>query len=258
MALAARTAAQLRSLSFNTSVILPATSAPSKIAGAKRNGATVVLAGSNPEDREYTAKQILQDTGATFVGPMDDPRIVLGQGTATLELMDQVNEMSGETLDAIVLPSATGGLLTGAAIVCENTETMVFGCEPQEGGPELRRGLASGVLPKPRNQTSVADGLRASTAKGNFELIRQKHLVSGMYTATEGEIKEAWRLLIEQLTMLVEPSAAVSVALVLFNEEFRTMLAMRKSHWNVGIILTGGNTTVSRIIEELGSQKRLR
>jgi len=253
VALAARTAAQSRSLSIGASVILPATSAPSKIVGAKQNGATVVLAGSDPEDREYAAKQIIQDTGATFVGPMDDPRIVLGQATATLELMDQVSEMRGETLDAIVLPSATGGILTGAAIVCENTETMVFGCEPREGGPDLQRGLASGVLPRPKNQASVADGLRASTAKGNFELIRQKHLVDGVYTATEGEIKEAWRLLIEQLKLVVEPSSAVSVALILFNEEFRTMLAERQSHWNVGIVLTGGNTTVSRIIEELSS-----
>jgi len=77
--------------------------------------------------------------------------------------------------------------------------------------------------------------------------------VDGVYTATEGEIKEAWRLLIEQLKLVVEPSSAVSVALILFNEEFRTMLAERQSHWNVGIVLTGGNTTVSRIIEELSS-----
>ncbi|KAK5120444.1 hypothetical protein LTR85_006383 [Meristemomyces frigidus] len=256
VALAARTASRARSFPIHASVVLPATSAPSKIEGTKRNGATVVLAGSDPEDRERVAKQILQYTGGTLIGPMDDPRIVHGQGTATLELMDQVRESAGETLDAMVLPSGTGGILAGAGIVCEDTDTMVFGCEPSEGGPDLQRGLASGVLSRPKKQTSVADGLRAATSKGNFDLIRQKRLVDEVYTVPESEIKQAWRLLMEQLRVIVEPSSAVSIALVLFNEGFRSMLAARKSHWNIGIVLTGGNTTVTRMLEEFEGGRR--
>jgi threonine dehydratase len=209
----------------------------------------VVLAGSDPQDRELAAKQILEDTGATFIGPMDDPRIVYGQGTATLELMEQV-EQTGSTIDAMVLPSATGGILAGSAAVCSGSETLVFGCEPREGGPNLRSGLASGILPNPKNQFSVADGLRALTSKGNFEFIRQH--VDGVHTATEAEIKQAWRMLIEQTGMLVEPSSAVAVATVMFNKRFRKILAAQKREWNIGIVLTGGNTTVSRIVEELG------
>ena len=212
----------------------------------------MVLAGSDPQDRELAAKEILEDTGATFIGPMDDTRIVYGQGTATLELMEQVEE-TGSALDAMVLPSATGGILAGAAAVCSESETLVFGCEPHEGGPDLRFGLASGILPNPKNQSSVADGLRASTSKGNFEFIRQH--VDGIHTATEAEIKQAWRMLIEQTGMLVEPSSAVAVATVMFNKRFRSILAARKPEWNIGIVLTGGNTTVSRIIEELGDSQ---
>lgn len=180
---------------------------------------------------------------------MDDTRIVYGQGTATLELMEQVEE-TGSALDAMVLPSATGGILAGSAAVCSESETLVFGCEPHEGGPDLRSGLVSGILPNPKNQLSVADGLRASTSKGNFDFIRQH--VDGIHTATEAEIKHAWRMLIEQTGMLVEPSSAVAVATVVFNERFRKILTARKPEWNIGIVLTGGNTTVSRIVEELG------
>ena len=253
VALAARTTARSRHLSINTSVVLPETSAPSKIAGAHKYGAKVVLAGTNPQDRELAAKQILKETGATLVGPMDDPRIVYGQGTATLELRDQV-EKAGSELDAIVLPSATGGLLAGAALVCQGSETLVFGCEPREGGPDLRHGVVSGILPNPKNQFSIADGLRASTSKGNFDLIRQH--VNGIYTATEPEIKLVWRLLIEEMRLMVEPSSAVSVATVMFNQRFRKILAGKKPEWNIGIILTGGNTTVTRIIEEFGDSQK--
>jgi threonine dehydratase len=252
VALAARTAARSRQLSISTSVILPATSAPSKIAGARHNGAKVVLAGIDPQDRELAAAQILKHTGATLIGPMDNPLIVNGQGTATLELLDQVQEF-GSKLDAVVLPSATGGLLAGAGIVCQNSETLVFGCEPSEGGPDLRHSVASGILPDPKSQFSIADGLRASTSKGNFNLIRQH--VNGIYTATEPEIKHVWRMLIEEMRLMIEPSSAVSVATVMFNQGFRKKLAAQKRDWNIGIILTGGNTTVTRIIEEFGDSQ---
>lgn len=211
-----------------------------------------MLAGTDPQDRELAAKQILKQTGAMLVGPMDDPLIIHGQGTATLELEDQV-ERSGYHLDAIVLPSATGGLLAGASLVCQGSETLLFGCEPSEGGPDLRHGVASGILPNTKNQFSIADGLRASTSKGNFNLIRQH--VDGIYTATEPEIKQVWRLLLEEMRLMVEPSSAVSVATVMFNQKFRKMLAAQKTEWNIGIILTGGNTTVARIIEEFSDSQ---
>ena len=239
VALAARTAATMRSLPIPTSIVLPTTSALSRIAGARENGANVVLAGSDSQDREQVAQQILRDTGATLVGLMDDPRIVLGQVTTTLELLDQVVEADSTTLDAIIPPSATGGILAGAATVCQGTETLVYGREPQEGGPELRRGLKAGVVPRPTRQNSVADGLRAAVGKGNFHLIRQKWLVEGVYAASEQQIKDAWRLMMEQMKMVVEPSSAVAVATVLYyNEEFRAKLKARKARWKMGIVLT--------------------
>ncbi len=252
MAFAAKIAAESRSIPINASVVLRETSPPSKIYGAKENGAEVFLAGTTPKEREHATRRILDKTGAIFVGPMDDPLIVLGQATATLEFMEQITETSGEKLDALVLPSATGGLLAGAAVVCEKTNTIVFGCEPREGGPDLRHGVEAGVVSNPQTQNSIADGLRASTSVGNFEMIRQNNLVHGIYAADDGEIRRAWRLLIEQLRLLVEPTSALALALILYNEEFRTMLAQRKSHWNIGLVLTGGNTTISRIVEEFG------
>lgn len=252
VSLAAKTAGEARSLPVNASVVLPKSSQRSKIAGARRNGARVVLAGSNPQDREIEARKIVHDTGATMVGPMDDRRIVLGQATTTLEMLDQVNNLNGASLDVIVLPSATGGLLTGAAIVCENSDTMVLGCEPLVSGPDLKRGISSGIRSRPINQTSVADGLRASTSSGNFELIKKKNLVQGFYTVEEEQIKQAWRMVLEELKLVIEPSSAVALALVLYNTDVRKMLARIQPSWNVGIILTGGNTTVGRIAEELG------
>lgn len=253
VALAAKTAAKERNLSIDTYIILPKTSPLPKIEGAKRNGAKVVLAGTNPEDRGLAAKVILEKTGAILVGPMDDPRIVHGQATASVEMIEQVRDMNGQKLDAIVLPSATGGLLAGAAGAFQGNETLVFGCEPNKGGPDLMHGLNSGNLPNPKGQNSVADGLRASTARANFDIIRQKDLVAGFYTVSEQEIKKAWRLVMEEMKLIIEPSSAVAVAVVLFNPEFRVMLEKQKQNWNIGIVLTGGNTTVSRLTKELGN-----
>ncbi|TQV93248.1 hypothetical protein V2A60_010318 [Cordyceps javanica] len=243
-------AAESRSIPIQVSVVLPAASMPSKIAGAEQNGARVFLAGETPKDRERVTREILDETGAVLVGPMDDPRIVLGQATTTFEFVEQVATTYGEKLDALVLPSATGGLLSGAAVVCEQTDTMVFGCEPYEGGPDLRGSIEAGIVSDPGAQNTIADGLRASTSANNFDVIRQKDLVDGIFAADDEEIRQAWWLLIEQLRLLVEPTAALSLATVLCNKELRAMLASRKPHWNIGLILTGGNTTISRIVEE--------
>jgi threonine dehydratase len=247
VALAAKTAARSRRLRIKTSIVLPATSDPSKISRAQANGATVVLAGTEPHHREAVARKILKETGATLVGPMDDPEIVLGQATATLEFVDQVGK-DGIRLDALMLPSATGGILSGAALACQGSNTLIFGCEPSEGGPELRTGVLSGILPTPKHMSSIADGLRASASKGNFDFICEH--VHGIYAVTDSEIRQAWRLLLQETGLMLEPSSAVSVATVIFNRGFRQRLAASKRDWDIGVILTGGNTTVARIIQE--------
>lgn len=154
VALAAKTAGQNRNMSINATVVFPDTSLSFKIQGAENNGAGVVLAGSNPEGLERTTKDILKRTGAIFVGS-DDPHIVHGQTTTTMEMVEQVKDMSGHELDAVVLPSANGGLLAGAAIFCKNTDTSVFGCEPRVGGPELNNSIRSGILSHPEIKTAL-------------------------------------------------------------------------------------------------------
>ncbi|KAK6500413.1 hypothetical protein TWF481_010757 [Arthrobotrys musiformis] len=224
-------------------VIMPSISTPSKIAATKGYGANVVFSGSTAPEREAKVLEEIEKTGATLVPPYDHPWILLGQGTVALELTEQV-----EKLDAIIAPCGGGGLLSGIATACSGTGIKVFGAEPRkDGANDCQRGLKRGKRVEEVKTLTIADGLRTPTGLVNYGIIEEK--VEGVYSVTEWEILQATRLVLERLKVVVEPSAVVGLAVVLFDEGFRKRVEEEAGEggWDIGIVFSGGNTTVEML-----------
>ncbi len=224
-------------------VIMPAISSPYKIAATKGYDANVILSG--PSDREAVAAQIAAETGARLVPPYNHPDVILGQGTVALELQDQV-----KGLDAIIAPCSGGGLLSGVALACEGTGIRVFGAEPEfEGADDGRRRFKTGERVTHVKSGTVADGLIGVVGTIPWSIIYERRLVSDMFAVSEAQILEATKLILERLKVVVEPSAAVPLAVALFNEDFRKMVenVAGDAGWDVGLVLSGGNISLDRL-----------
>ncbi|KAL5588160.1 hypothetical protein FOVSG1_013296 [Fusarium oxysporum f. sp. vasinfectum] len=222
-------------------IVMPSSTRPNKVAATRGYGAEVVFC-STFNEREVVANKVIEDTGARLVPPHNHPDIILGQGTACLEFQEQVPK-----LDAVISPCSGGGLLSGTALSCEGTNIRVYGAEPEfEGADDGRRGYYSGTRIAEVNTSTIADGLVGAISSTPWSIIYERRLVSGMYAVSEDEIREATRLMLERLKIWVEPSAAVPLAVVLFNEEFRSLVENEagENGWDIGIIVSGGNINI--------------
>jgi threonine dehydratase len=245
---------------------MPTISTPSKIAATQSQNAHVYFSGSTSEEREAVVKDVIARTGAILVPPYDHPDIMLGQGTMALEFEEQVRELilqeghglsanGGTELDAVITPCGGGGMLSGNAIALHDTDkTLVFGAEPSfEGGDDARRGVEAGERIKSVETLTIADGLRTPLGEWTWKIVSNKEYVHGLYAVTEDNIKDAMKLVLERMKCFVEPSAVVGLATVLYNEDFRKMFEGeackdgRKVGWNIGVVLSGGNTTIEAI-----------
>lgn len=209
-------------------VVMPEDSSPVKVAAVRGYGGQIAFCAPTLEARESIARAVLERTGATFIHPFDDPRIIAGQGTAALELLDQVPDLA-----ALVAPLGGGGLLSGCAIAAKglNPEIAVWGVEPA-WGDDGKRSLASGRIEPVLRTDTIADGLRTSLCPLTFDVI-QRH-VTGIATVTEDEITQAMELLFERMKLVVEPSAAVGLAAMLSG-------SITPNDGPIGIVLSGGN-----------------
>ncbi|RAR16054.1 tryptophan synthase beta subunit-like PLP-dependent enzyme [Stemphylium lycopersici] len=271
LALAART------FSIPAHIVMPTISTPSKIAGTQAQQATIHFSGSTSQEREAVVREIVQGTGATLIPPYDHPHIILGQGTMALEMQEQIAKLlrfeddeDGEEadvgnsesvdgkekkekkkiLDAIIAPCGGGGMLSGIATALHGTGIRVFGAEPSfQGADDARRGVAAGSRIDAVKTLTIADGLRTPLGQHTWSVISDPAFVHGLYAVTEQNIKDAMRLVLERMKCFVEPSAVVGLATVLYNEEFRSMVQREAGDggWNVGVVLSGGNTTVEAI-----------
>ncbi|KAJ4111505.1 hypothetical protein NW768_011859 [Fusarium equiseti] len=231
-------------------VVMPSITVPSKVAATKGYGANVIF--STLTDRLAVAEKVVAETGARLVPPYDHPDIIMGQGTMGLELQEQV-----EGLDGIITPCSGGGMLSGVALSCENTGIKVFGAEPSfQGADDAKRGMEKGERITYVDSMSIADGLRSYLGVHPWGVLYERKLVHGMYSVSEEEIKAAMKLILERMKLFVEPSAAVPLAVVLFNEEFRSMVEKEANGgvWNLGIVLSGGNTTTAGITKLFSEQ----
>lgn len=246
---------------------MPSISPPPKIAATRGYGAKVIFSGSTSVEREAVCAQVIADTGARLVPPYDHPDIVLGQGTLALELLeDAAKAMAAEenpgkkrALDIVLAPCGGGGMLSGVALACEGTGTRVFGCEPSfEGADDAKRGYESGKRVEAVRSLTVADGLRTPLGAVPWSVIYERRLVAGFYSVGEDDIKRALRLVLERAKIVVEPSAAVPLAVALFNEDFRAMVAREfgDEGAQVGVVFSGGNLDLNIVGKLFGGDEK--
>lgn len=215
-------------------VVVPRSAPKIKLAAIADFGARIVPCEVAQADRDRVTAQVLADTGGNLIHPFNDARVIAGQGTATLELLHEVPD-----LDALVAPVSGGGLLSGACIAGHGVkpELRLFGAEP-EGAADAHDSLAAGRRITGRTADTICDGLRAELGTLTFAILSE-HL-QAIELASDAETVAAMRLIWDRLKLVVEPSGAIPLAVVLRHRE---QFAGRR----VGLILSGGNVDLDAL-----------
>jgi threonine dehydratase/serine racemase len=227
-------AARLRGITAH--IVMPGTASVVKRRAVEGYGGRVIACAPTLEAREATAAQVVEATGATFVHPYDDARIIAGQGTVALELLDQVAD-----LDAIVGPVGGGGMISGICIAAKTLRPglRIFAAEPV-GADDAARSMAAGRLIPQTTPQTIADGLLTSLGQLTWPIIRDH--VERVITVSEPQIVAAMRLMWERAKLLIEPSSAVAVAAVL-TDAFKALDGIER----VGVVLSGGNVDLEHL-----------
>jgi len=216
-------------------VVMPTSASSVKRSAVEEYGAKVIPCEPTLIAREETAKQVCEETGAAFIHPFNHPHILAGAGTAALELHEQIPD-----LDAIVAPIGGGGLMSG---VCAATPVAtgipIYGAEPQ-GADDAFRSKQSGKLIPQESPNTIADGLLTSLGNLTWPFINDR--VEQIFTVSDEETIAAMRLVWQRAKLLIEPSAAVSVAVIL-SDAFRALPGAQA----VGVILSGGNVDIDKL-----------
>ena len=215
-------------------VVMPDNAPAVKQANVRRFGATVRLCAPTVDAREAACDEVARQTGATLIHPFDDARVIAGQGTAALELVETIDE-----LDVVIAPCGGGGLLSGTSIAATSLrrDIVVLGAEPANAD-DAARSFATGSLQPLAPTTTIADGLRTTLSTRTLGAIRAH--VRAFGTCSEAGIVRAMRMMFERMKQVVEPSGAVPLACVL-----ERSLDVRGKR--VGIIVSGGNVDLDRL-----------
>ena len=221
-------------------IVMPETASPVKKAAVEGYGAEVILCEPTLKARETTADSVQQRTGAVFIHPYDNADIIAGQGTAMLELQEQVAELGG-SLEAVIAPVGGGGLLAGTCLAAYgfDDKLRLFAAEPS-GADDAARSMQAGQLIPQTGPDTIADGLLTSLGELNWPIIRDH--VEQIVTVTDEQIVSAMRLLWERAKLFVEPSSAVVLAAVL-SPDFGKLDGIE----SIGLILSGGNVNLNTL-----------
>jgi threonine dehydratase len=216
-------------------LVMPDDAPRAKLEGTRARGAKIVTYDRLAGNREAISGRIAAETGATMVPPYDHPWTIAGQGTAALELLEEIPD-----LDALVVCCGGGGLMSGSAIAAHHLRPSIriFGVEPDTAN-DTTLSFAAGhrvTIPTP---PTIADGLRSTTPGALTFPILQKH-VERMITVSDDEIRATLKFLLMRLKILVEPSGAVSAAAALQGK-------LPAGIGRVGIILSGGNVDYEQL-----------
>jgi threonine dehydratase len=214
-------------------IVVPENAAQPKQESILRYGGHITHCAPTLKARETTLAEVVQRTGAVIIPPYNDFNIISGQGTAALELLEEI-----ENLDALIAPVGGGGLLSGTSICAKaiRPEIKIWGAVPEQAD-DAKQSIDAGKI-IPANPNTIADGLQTSLGPLTFEIIRNH--VEDILTVSESEIIQAMRTIWERTKILIEPSAAVPAAACFRHREIF-------SGQKVGIILTGGNLDLNRL-----------
>jgi len=225
-------------LGINSTIVMPKGAPKNKIRATKGYGAEIEFCENTLEARAQKAEEIIKQKDNILIHPYDNDNIIEGQGTAAYELIKEVGE-----LDIIITPLGGGGLLSGTAIatkgLCPNAQ--VIGVEPSLADDAFRSLKAGYIIPSTYPDT-IADGLRTSLCERTFNFIRK--YVDDIITVSEMEIIKAMRFLWERMKIIVEPSGAVPLAVIMAKK-------LTVENKKVGIILSGGNIDVEPFFQLL-------
>ena len=224
----------VKALGGKTKVVMPDNTPDIKIRNVKRNGGQVIWCEPNQISRDKALRKVLEDTGSILVHPYNDKDIICGQGTASLELMEECPD-----LDILITPVSGGGLLGGTLCYAKekNKNIQVFGAEPMEAD-DAYRSLLSGEIQSNETTNTICDGLRAQIGTITFPIIRDK--VNGIIPISEEDIISTMQMIWERMKIIVEPSCSIALAAVLNNKNIF-------SDKKVGLILSGGNVDLDQL-----------
>jgi threonine dehydratase len=220
-----------------TTVVMPEDAPAVKVSATRGYGAEVVFYDRLTEDREVIGQRLAAERGLSLIPPYDHPEIIAGQGTATVELIEEVGR-----LDALFVCLGGGGLLAGAALAAKALAPgcRVIGVEP-EAGNDGQRSLAAGHvihIPVPR---SIADGaLTTHLGAHNFPIIKTQ--VQQIVTVTDSQLVQTMRFFAERMKLIVEPTGALAATAVLSK-------AFHRPAERIGVLVSGGNIDLKRFGE---------
>jgi threonine dehydratase len=225
-------AAKLRRIPAH--IVMPSNSAKVKIRAVEGYAARVVFCEPTEQARETTCADVIARTGATLIHSFENPDVMAGQGTAALELLEDIPD-----LDFVVCPIGGGGLLAGTAVAGKSIQPKMkmIAAEP-ENADDAAQSFRAGRVINTKKKFTIADGLRTNVGEPNFAIIQR--CVDDIVTVSEEAIVSAMRTIWETMKIVIEPSAAVSYAAV---QEGKIDIAGKR----VGIILTGGNVDLDAL-----------
>ena len=211
-------------------IVMPNNVTKVKLEAVKGYGANVILCEPTIESRNTTLSNVQEETKSHLVHPFNDPDVIAGQGTAALEMIEEL-----DTLDAIVAPIGGGGLMSGTCISARNLlpNVKLFGAEPM-GADDAYHSLKEGRIVPQNNPDTICDGLLTSLGELTWDIL--KDYLEEIYRVTDDEVIDSMKIIVEEMGMMIEPSCATAVAAVL-SSEFKELEEIER----VGVILTGGN-----------------
>lgn len=223
-----------KSLNIKAYIVMPSNSPSVKKNAVIEYGGEIIECEPTIEARQTAADKIVENTGATFIHPSNDVNVIIGQGTAGLELLREQSD-----LNYIMCPVGGGGLIAGTALAATffSKHCKVIGGEPFEAD-DAYRSLISGTIETNITTNTIADGLRTQLGTYNFPIIKDH--VKQITRVSESEIIEAMQLIWERMKIIIEPSSAVAFAAIRKEKDsFKNQ--------KVGIIISGGNVDVTNL-----------
>ncbi len=215
-------------------VVMPRTAPQAKKDAVKGYGGIITECEPSTTSREEVFAQVEAETGAEFVHPYNDPRVIAGQATCSVELIEQV-----EGLDAVIAPIGGGGMISGTCLTLSSLapDVDIYAAEPKQAD-DAARSLHAGHIIADDAPVTVADGLKVPLKELTWHFV-QGH-VCDILTASEQDIVDAMKLIWKRMKIVVEPSSAVPLATILKNK--KTFAGKR-----VGVIITGGNVDLDAL-----------
>lgn len=223
-----------RMLGVKSYIVMPSNAPEVKRQAVKQYGGIIIESEPNIKARELISNQIQQETNATFLHPSNNLDVILGNATATLELLEEHSD-----LDYIFAPVGGGGLIAGTSMAAHyfGNSCRTVGGEPYEADDAFRS-LKCGTIQTNKTVNTIADGLRTHLGDKNFPII--KDLVSEIIRVEEEEIVSAMKYIWERLKIVIEPSSAVPFAALLREKQ-------RFVSKKIGVIVSGGNVDISKL-----------